>query len=490
MGEIKKQSISNTILSYIGAFIGFVSLIYIQPYFLGAKQIGLLKLIYSFSWIVAMMLPLGMGNVTMRFFSKFTNQSNKHNGYFALLFLLVSLGAVIILVLFLCFQTAFKEYYRASPEFVPYYYYCFVFAYIFALISVYNLYCSSLLKTSFTVFLTDVYSRLGFILVIAMFYFGLLNETGLVISYMAVYAVQLILLVGYLYRLGNVTFSVNWQFFKSLDKRDIYIFALVMMFTSFASLGIKIIDGLMLGHYIDNMRIIGVYSVCAFVPTILEIPFNSMERIVQPKVAHAWHINNTHEIGKIYEMSSRYLFFIGGCLFCCLYAGIDFIFSILPPEYAVGRGTLLVLALSSLFNLATGVNTTIITVSSKYFITSGLLLLLIGAGIGLNMLLIPAYGITGAAIATFFAIGAFNLLKYIYILLRFKMQPFSRHTAYILLCIGLSVGFIWLLPQGLHPFVKALAGCAFTAMVFSVMNIRFNTIEEVNKVFRKFRLIK
>ena len=490
MGEIKKQSISNTILSYIGALIGFFSLMYIQPYFLGSENMGLIKLIYNFSWIVAMILPLGMGNVTMRFFPKFKNEANQHNGYFGLLLLMVSLGAVIVFVFFVLFRNEFQNFYSISPKFNTYYYYCFIYAYIFALISVFNIYCSNLLKTSFTVFLTDIYAKVALILISFLCYFKVIGEFGLVISYIVSFVIQLALLVAYLYKLDAVSFKINWQFYKNIDKRTIFIFALVMTFSSFASLGIKYIDALVLGHYIVDLKLIAVYSVCAFIPTILEIPFNSLERIAQPKIAHAWNIDDSKEVGKIYEMSSRYLFFIGAGLFCCLYASSDVFFLILPDDYSVGKNVFLIILCCSLFNLLTGVNTTVISLSKHYIVTSALLIVLIGVGIAANLVLIPVYGIKGAAIATFIAIGLFNLLKYLYILQKFKMQPLSKHTAYVFIVLLCCVSLIYVLPQSMHPILRAFIGCSFTVVLFSFMNMRTNTIEEVNKIFKRFKLIK
>lgn len=491
MGEIKKQSINNTILSYIGALIGFLSLIYIQPYFLGAKNIGLLRLVYSFSWLIAMIMPLGMGNIAMRFFPKFKNDSNTHNGFFALLVLIVTIGAFILLLLFIVFKPSFISYYQnGSPNFIPYYYYCFIFSYILALISVFTIYSSSLLKTSYTVFLTDVYTRVGFLVVIFLFYFNFLNEIGLVISYVAIYVIQLLLLFAYLVKLKAVSFKINWQFYKTFDRKYFILFAVVMTVSSFASLGVKFIDGLILGHYVTEIELIGIYSVCAFIPTVLEIPFNSLDRIAQPKIAYAWHNNDTTEISKIYEMSSRYLFFIGSVLFCLLYASADFIFATLPPEYKIGINVFYILTLSSLFNLLTGVNTTIITLSHKYFVTSTLLIILIIVAIICNVIFIPIYGITGAAVATFIAINLYNILKFIYIFVRFKMQPFSINTIYILLSAFICCLFIYFVGDNFSPFIKAVICGLFTLFVFSISNIAFNIIEEVNKLFKKFKLIK
>jgi hypothetical protein len=55
MGVIQRQAIKNFFTTYLGIAIGFVSLIWIQPNFLSKEQLGLTRLIYSFSMLVAML---------------------------------------------------------------------------------------------------------------------------------------------------------------------------------------------------------------------------------------------------------------------------------------------------------------------------------------------------------------------------------------------------------------------------------------------------
>lgn len=488
MGEIKKQSISNTFLSYIGAFIGFLS-IYIQPNLISSSDIGLLRLLYSFSWMAAVMMPFGIGSITMRFFPRIKDPESKHHGLFGLLLLIGSAGAFIIGAILYLNKAFFVDYYQKSEEFPKYFTEAIVFAYILSLISVYTVYSSSLLKTSFTVFLTDIFIRVGQLLLVVIYHYQFITKHQLVLCYIGVFLIQLLLLFVYLVKLKAVSLRVNWQFYKTLPLKEIITFGLLMMFTAFASLGIKFVDQLMIGHFLSE-NLVGIYATCIMMSAIMEIPFNSLERIAQPKIAHAWHINDVAEVNKIYEMSSRYMFFIGAVLFCCLVASLDFLFLFLPQEYQQGKMAFYVVALSSLLNLVTGVNSSVIMMSHKYFATSFLLFVLIAVSIAANYMLIPYYGITGAALATLIAIGSFNLLKYVYILVRFKMQPFSSFTMYIFLCTVLSVVFIVVLPSSLNPFVRAVLGCSFVVATFSFMNIKTDAIVEINKLFKRIKLIK
>ena len=486
MGEIKKQSINNTILSYIGAGLGFI-IIYFQPHLISSSDIGLLRLLYSFGWMAAMFMPFGMGSVVIRYFPKIKNEKNTHHGSFALVLLIASAGAFIIGSVLYINTAFFERYYAKSPEFPKYFNMVIVFAYVLSLISVYTLYAASLLKTTFAVFLTDIFIRLGQLILVVMYHYQWINKHTLVLAYMGLFLLQLILLLWYLRRNKAISFKINWAFYKTLPLKEIFYFGVLMMLTAFASLGIKFIDQLMIGHYLSE-SLVGIYATSAMMCAVMEIPFNSLERIAQPKIAEAWNRNDKDEVSKIYEMSSRYMFFLGGVLFCLLWASVDLIFLGLPLEYHIGKVSFYIISVSALFNLLTGVNSSVIGLSHKYFAISAFLFLLIVIAYFSNSVLIPIYGISGAAIGTFIGIGAFNLLKYLYILRRFKMQPFSKHTLYIFGCIVFSILLILLIPESMHPFFKAIIGCGFTAVLFSIMNIKFKSIEEVNKVFKRLGL--
>lgn len=488
MGEIKKQSINNFIFSYIGAALGFLN-IYLQPNLISSADIGLLRLLYSFAWLSAIAMPFGMASISLRFFPKIKNESNQHHGFFTLILLVTSIGALIIAGFLFLNKPFFISYYKRSPEFSGYFDEAMVFAYVLALISVYTVYSSSLLKTTFTVFLTDVFVRVGQLVLVIIYHYDFIDKKTLVLCYIGIFVVQLLLLIIYLNRIKAISFKINWVFYKSLPLKEISYFALLMMFTAFASLGVKFIDQLMIGHFL-NENLVGVYATSVMMCAIMEIPFNSLERIAQPKISNAWNVGNVNEVGKIYEMSSRYMFFIGSVLFCLLWAGLDFIFLYLPSEYAQGKMAFYIVSFSSLLNLLTGVNSSVIMMSHKYFATSFLLFLLIVISYIANYFLIPVFGITGSAIAMVISIGFFNSLKYFYILIRFKMQPFSRHTGYILIALAVSISLILMLPSSLPPFARFFIGSSFTLILFSVMNIKFKIIEEVNKVFRSLKIIK
>lgn len=482
MGEIKKQSISNTFFSYIGALLGFL-IIYFQPRFISSTDIGLIRLLYSFGWMLAIIMPLGMNSVTMRYFPRIRDIDSKHHGFFGLIILFGIVGSIIVAGIALIFKSHIVEYYSNSPELSNYLPEALCLASIYGFINLLTIYSSSLFKSTFPVFLNDVFTRLGNILIILLYASSLINTDELVLYYISIFVLQLIFLGIYLLLHRAVSFKIDWRFYKSLPLRSILTFSGVMMLTSFASLGIKYIDQLMIGHYL-NSSMVGVYATSVMICAIMEIPFNSLDRISTPKISEAWHQNNEFEVSKIYEMSSRYMYFLGAIMFLLLASGLDLIYSYLPSEYLKGKNAFLFAAVSSLLNLLTGVNSGVIMYSKKYYVGSFFLLILIVVAWVSNSILIEKYGITGAAISTLLAIGVFNVLKYIYILKVFKMQPFTIHTIRITLILLAILTVIITLPSN-QPWIKAIIGSLITLVAFFIANRQYGIIPEINALYKK-----
>lgn len=116
MGVIQRQGLKNTITTYLGIAIGFVSLIVIQPQFLTKEELGLTRILYSFSILVAMFVPLGIGNATTKYFPLFKDSDKNHHGYFAFMMLFPVIGFVLTtLVLLLSKDFIMAQYVKESP---------------------------------------------------------------------------------------------------------------------------------------------------------------------------------------------------------------------------------------------------------------------------------------------------------------------------------------------------------------------------------------
>jgi len=59
--------------------------------------------------------------------------------------------------------------------------------------------------------------------------------------------------------------------------------------------------------------------------------------------------------------------------------------------------------------------------------------------IGANMLFIPMYGLTGAALATAMSVFLINTIRFFFLLIVMKIQPFSLNTLKALLAFAVCI---------------------------------------------------
>lgn len=112
-----------------------------------------------------------------------------------------------------------------------------------------------------------------------------------------------------------------------------------------------------------------------------------------------------------------------------------------PHSFEGGKYLFLVLGLGKLFDLATGINNSILGYSPSYRVNFLFILVLGVSNIILNYFLIREYGIVGAAYSTFIAYLLFNVLKFLYLAFRYRITPFSKRLLYLVL-LGIFTYFI------------------------------------------------
>ncbi len=195
---------------------------------------------------------------------------------------------------------------------------------------------------------------------------------------------------------------------------------------------------ILLVNKIDNMMIgalgkkgladLAVYTVAFFIGTVIVIPGRAIRQIAAPIVADAWEKNDIKEVNKVYKKTALNQLIVGAVVLIVIWLNIDNLLSFLPQNYFQGKFVILFIGLSRLIRMGMGVNKQVLRVSRYYRYEFWGNLLLIALVIGTNYLLIPIYGINGAALATLISFFVRNLFVYLVVLIKLKLQPFTRHT--------------------------------------------------------------
>lgn len=478
MGVIQRQGLKNTITTYLGIAIGFVSLIVIQPQFLTKEELGLTRILYSFSILVAMFVPLGIGNATTKYFPLFKDSNKNHHGYFAFMMLFPLAGFVLAAaILFAIKNFIIAQYISESPMFTEFYYYVFPLTFILSLITCLNVYCYANYKSTIPAFLNDVVARVLVIVVITVYFLKWITLNQFISCYVGLYGIQLLMLLAYIFVFDKPVFKIDWNYFKEKDFKTLIRYGLLLWFAGVASIGLKYLDSIMLGKYL-SLSFVGIYTIAAFIPTVIEAPLTALEKIAASRIAFAWAENNRKDILEIYRKSSLYMLALGGLLFTGININIENLLSFLPDGYQQGATVVFIISLGTLVNMLTGANAPILFNSDKYRWGAFFLIALALVSVALQMVFIPWLGLNGAAIATVSCYVLYNLFMSVVVWKFYNLHPFDKKMLIILFAIIFCFAINYFLPAIENKILDMIHRSVIVTVVYLLLIYRYKVLEE------------
>lgn len=463
MGIIQRQSIKNFFTSYVGVLIGFVNVLVVQPRFLTPEELGLTRVLYSFALLLSTFVPMGTANIIIRYFPHFRNPEKKHHGFFGFIILATFIGFVVISIFLLAGKSLIiGQYLEKSKLFTDFFYFVFPLIFFLTFITQLNLYCFSLYKTTVPVFLNDVVSRLLVIGLVSVYFLKWITLTLFITAFVGVYALQVLLIIIYIYYEEIPGFKIDLPKFKNVGWNNMFGYAAVVWFASVASTGLKELSTVILGSKI-TLDQVGIYVVAAFIPTLIEIPLNAIDKIATFNISTAIKNKDISIVSDIYKRSAKYLLLIGGWLFLIINANCESLFQFLPEKYRNGNEVVLILSFGTLLNMATGLNSQILFYSEKFFYGAITMIVAVMVNIFLLLWLIPVYGVMGAAMATALSAIFMNTINTFFVWKFYHTHPFDGGTLIAVILIA-SIAFIdWLLPHFANHFIDiAFHSCTIT----------------------------
>jgi O-antigen/teichoic acid export membrane protein len=247
------------------------------------------------------------------------------------------------------------------------------------------------------------------------------------------------------------------------------------------------IDSLMLSSY-KGLSETGIYSIAFFIATFMEIPKKSMSQVLVPLVSEANINNDRKQLELLYKKSSLTQLVIGGLLFILIWFNIENIFKVIPhgKEFYQGMWVVFFIGLGKIFDMSTGINQEIVGTSKYYKIDLAIYPVLGLVAIGANMFLIPIYGMTGAAIATALSVFLFNTVRFLFLLIVMKIQPFSFGTIKALFVFAIAFVINYFLPHIQNHFIlDSLYRSIIIGSVFVILILTLKVSEDITLLTQK-----
>lgn len=486
MGIIQRQGIRNSILTYVGILLGAISLVFIQPRFLTKEEIGLTRILFSFSAVIATLTPIGTIHIILRYFPYFRDRDKKHHGFFGFMLLFPMVGYLVIaLFLYLFRDYIISKYIGQSRLFTDYFYYIFPLTFFLTFIGILNAYSFSIFRTSVPLLINDILLRVVSVMLFTVYFIKWIDRDQFVMLFVAIYGTQLLALIIYIFSVDRPSLRINWPQYKEHSISKMFSYGLMMSLVGLAGLGLKFLDTIMLGMYkpqqasLNALDIVGIYSIAAFVATFVEAPMNALDKIMAPKIADGWKRNDMADIQQMYYKSSKYLLLMGGLLFLLVNLNIDSLFQLIPDhDYSLAKGVVLIISLGTLVNMGTGNNDSLLYTSSRYKTLSWLLISLLFIAYFNYKIFIPLFGMEGAAFATALSATIYNFTKFFMIWRFFHLQPFTIDTLKVIGIILFTGAIGYFIPSVHNPFADVAIHSSVIVAVFGALTYGLKIVPE------------
>lgn len=481
MGIIQKQSISGTIYSYIGVLLGFVITGLLFPRVFTTDEVGLLRVLVSYSTLLAQFAGLGFSAVTVKLFPFFHDEKKNHHGFLGLVALVSLAGFLLAAGGYLLFKPLITEdANHDSALFVSYYYYVIPLIFFTLFFNVFDAYYYRVLYNAVKgIVVKEVTQRVFILIVILLFYFETLSFHQTVLLYLFALIFPALQMFFSLVRAGKFNLKLDLKFIDKKFRKEIASVAFYGIIASFSGVLVMNVDVLIVNRLL-GLSAAGIFAITSFFGSLILVPLRTMGKISSVVISEAWKNNDLGLINKIYYKSSLSLSVIGVLLFIGIWGNIDNVFQLITDKYLPGKMVILFIGISNLFDIAAGVSPHII-VNSRYYKYLAYFILGFAVLIVLfNFLLIPIYGITGAALAALFAKLIYNLVKYGFLYKKYRFQPFDLNYVWLIL-IGLGSYYAsTFVPAFSNYIIDIVLRSTFITILFTVPVYYLKISDDIN----------
>ena len=480
MGIVQRQSLRNTVISYIGLAIGFANTTLVLPRLLAPAQIGLTTTLMGLATLGAQFAAFGFASTALRYFPYFRDPARNHSGFLALLLGGPLLGFAAVAGLMWAGKTALLSHYATDNALLgPNYGVAIGLMFCVLFISLQDAYLKAQFHSAFSSFVQEIGVRLLILAAAAAYAARWLTFEGFVLAYLGAYALATLALTAYLAAIGELHLRPSRAVLRVRPLRELLAYGGFALLSNISGTLLLTVDALMVGAKL-NLTAAGVYAIAFNISTALTLPFRALYKTAYPLIAEYWKEGAMDKMAEFYRRTTRLNTLVGCYLALGIGLNLDFVYGLIQrPAYAVGTSTVLLLLLGRLADGITGVNGLIVVTSPRYRFDLIFNLSLTISIVVLNALLIPRLGLAGAALSNAIALVGLNGLRTWFVWRTYGLQPFDARIGRILAVAAVAGTAVWALPPISSLWVNLLLRGGLLTALYAGGLLLLNTGPEV-----------
>lgn len=421
--ELARKSIFMLLTNGIGKVLLLVANV-LMARFLGAQIYGDFIYIFSLITIIIIISKLGIDQGLLRIIPQNELDNNEDanrslSSFAILLTVLVSLIIIIVIYFNLDFISKYvlKEL-RLKNILLE------QFGFIFLLTIIYILASFLQARRKIIEFSLAINLLQNGVFVIGIFVFFYLRISNNRIPVFAKYLALFIALLFLIQRCikHNYFGSINWKY--GILYKELVKYSLTLMLIGSLDIIIYRINAYMVGYFI-NTKSVGIYNSAAQIALIGNFLLNSINQVFAPMISKLYYNKENIRLNNIYSKINYVMLFISIIILIPIILFRKNFMLVFGHEFTIGSTALVIITIGHLYNAVSGPCGFILAMTgyAKYnmYINIAMLVLIIA----LNILLIPQYGINGAAVSITTSIILTNTYRMIMLYKKLKIKPFN-----------------------------------------------------------------
>ena len=485
MSVVARQSFKYSIIGYLGFLLGTVSAIFIFPF--DMVFYGKLRFVLSATLMLVPFVVFGLSYSNVYFFGK-AKEEGKHQNLFSLSLVGVGINFFIFLLGFFAFFYIFSSF-QEDSELWDMKRLILPMVLVMSLSAVFNRYISNFKRIVVPNIFENIFPKLANLGAFCLFFFLGTSEKISYGFFLGVFVLGLIGYVLYANKLEKIEPDFSTDFVKK-DKlwKEILNYSFYGFLGNLGSFLALNISNYMIGEKL-SFEENGIYSTVFSVVQLISIPSMGLYNISAPIISKHFADDTIKELDVYYKKTSLSLFFLGLVLFSCIAVGYPYLTDFMPKSGKLlleAQPLVWVIGFALLFELATGFNSHIISMSKYYRFNIYVMLFLAVLTTSLNFYFInkTSLGILGISISYAVSLTIFNLTKIAFNYYQFKVSPFTIEMLYSVILATLAISVAIVLPNFSNSFLNLVYKPALVLIIFFVGN-HFMRIYPLDKFLTK-----
>ncbi|MGO1751607.1 MAG: oligosaccharide flippase family protein [Psychroflexus sp.] len=412
--DIIKKGLSFMGFRILGILSGYLFTLYITNNY-GASLNGLVVLSFSVFMFATIIGRLGIDVNLIKFYSNEDNWKNNPGLFYKVLLKSFFFSFLLVFILYLSKEFIVFSLFKKS-QLEPY------FLWVILAIPgwVITMICAGALRARgfnnwFAFFVNTGRFSIALIFVYLLGFFEMKPLNLMIAHFLGIYLLTIIAIIVSIrkFEIVSLKSSTNtWHFMR--DSFPMMLSSTIMIFLGW-------MDTFILGIYETDDNI-GIYNVALKLALVTSFSVEAINSSLAPKIANLYLNNLMEKFLKLIKFSTRLNFVLTSLIVLILVVFNQWFLGIFGDEFKVGSMALIILCSIHLLNSGLGSVGIIMQMTGKQKQYQNIAIISLFINLLLNFLLIPQYGINGAAIATALSLSVWNTSSCIYLKKKEKIK--------------------------------------------------------------------